>query len=137
MTVLLHMTPAVNLTAITADGLQAAIGPRSMEIGEETAGVYLFRTLEAAETGLLNWFGEWFEDEPGALALLAVDLDLDVAEDPTVFEVFFAGDIPADRITILADDVNDVTHFGDLQRQIEKIGDCLRPTYDTHGSPSP
>lgn len=137
MTVLLHMTPAENLTAIKADGLLASIGPRSMEIGEETAGVYLFRTLEAAETSLLQWFGEWFEDEPGDLALIAVDLDVDVFEDPSAFEVFFAGDIPADRITILAEDVNDVTHFGDLQRRIEAIGDCLAPTYDTDETPSP
>jgi hypothetical protein len=137
MTVLIHLTQAQNLPSIERHGFIAEVGPRARKTGQEQAGIFLWRTLEAAETGLLEWFGSWFDRGDGPLALLAVDIEEAVQDDPAEFELFYPDDIPADRITVLAGDVNDVTHFGDLQRQLAAICDCLTSTYDNQGSPTP
>jgi hypothetical protein len=71
-----HCTPLENLSGVLANGLVPAIGPRSVRIGEETAAVYLFESLEMAEDAIGGWLGDALEDDSIAkLAILEVDLD--------------------------------------------------------------
>ena len=67
-----HVTEARYVASILRNGLR----PGRMKRGtgaDTTPAVYLFRTEDEAEDGVMNWLGDLLhEDEP--LALLAVDL---------------------------------------------------------------
>lgn len=93
-----HVTPTANLPAIKEQGLVPQIGPRSQQLGEATAQVYLFPTLTAAEDALMNWLGEEFdEDEP--LTMIAVDVDgLHLAGHEVGFEVVTTSLITPERL---------------------------------------
>jgi hypothetical protein len=129
------MTPAANVPTILAEGLKARIGERSQEISEPVPAIYLFRTLEGAENALGGWFGGSF-DEDTQLSLLAVDLYIDVPADDTRFEVAINADIAASAITVLCDDVDDVSDLKSLYAQMQAIGNCPPSGYDNE-SPAP
>ena len=65
-----HITRSENVSSIMASGLQPT-KPMDMQ---DVEGVYLFKSVDAAEDALMNWLGDRFdEDEP--LTLLRVDSD--------------------------------------------------------------
>ncbi|AXV09869.1 hypothetical protein DVS28_b0099 (plasmid) [Euzebya pacifica] len=99
MTVMFHLTPAVNVPSVLTEGLRAAAGPRTGRIAD-TAGVYLFTDTDAVDTALAGWFGDEFGDDV-ELAAFAVDttgLDLD-ADAP--FERRSCLPIGPERLTLL------------------------------------
>ena len=67
-----HVTPQANLCRISVHGLVPQCGRRSADRGD-AAAVYLFRSAEAMQDALMNWFGDLF-DEESPLAILAVRL---------------------------------------------------------------
>lgn len=71
---LYHVTPSHNLQSILEDGLTPLIGPRSMQLGEAQARVYLFRSLDDVETALMNWMADAF-DENEELVVIEIDPD--------------------------------------------------------------
>jgi hypothetical protein len=58
-----HATPLDNFEYILNDGLIPAIGPRSLQIGEEKPGVYAFDCLDKLDDAISGWLGDCFEDE--------------------------------------------------------------------------
>lgn len=72
-----HVTPMENVPSISKEGLSPRIGPRSIDYGEKTPAIYLFPDLVSTEDALMNWLGEWYEqqyDEDYELAILKVCL---------------------------------------------------------------
>ncbi|PSR32192.1 MAG: hypothetical protein C7B46_15360 [Sulfobacillus benefaciens] len=67
-----HVTPQSNLGRIFLYGLVPQCGTRSADRGD-AAAVYLFRSAEAMQDALLNWFGDLFDDDT-PLNILAVRL---------------------------------------------------------------
>ena len=65
-----HVTTVDALPSILQDGLQPQIGPRSEELGESVAQVYMFGSREDMDNALSNWLGESLEDEE--LAIIAI-----------------------------------------------------------------
>ena len=57
-----HATPAANLSAILAEGLEPRIGARSRMIGEEEPAIYLFDALPLLEDAIGGWLGDAYEE---------------------------------------------------------------------------
>jgi len=69
---LFHCTPRENVMSISKVGLLPMIGPRSIDIHEDTPFIYCFTSRAAAEDGITNWLAEAIgEDVP--LCLLEID----------------------------------------------------------------
>lgn len=134
MTVLLHMTPEQNVPKILEAGLEARRGARSREAEEQDKAVFLFKTLDAAETALGGWFGESF-DEQTQLSLLAVDLTIDIPDDPLTFEVAISADIPAAAITLICEDLDQIRSFEALRAQVQAVGPTLDAREDEDLTP--
>lgn len=60
-----HVTLAKNLDSILTNGLIPRIGERSLEIGEKEASVYIFPSEADMECAVMQWLGDWYEDEYG------------------------------------------------------------------------
>jgi hypothetical protein len=58
-----HVTSASNIESIRQNGLIPQIGARSLELGETISRIYLFTSKKFCEDGLMNWLGDYFEDE--------------------------------------------------------------------------
>lgn len=58
-----HVTSASNIESIRQNGLIPQIGTRSLELGETISRIYLFTNKNACEEALMNWLGDYFEDE--------------------------------------------------------------------------
>lgn len=104
-TIAYHVTLQDNVATIQREGLIPRIGRLSAQLGEAIPRIYLFSSLQEAETGLSSWMGEAWEDieeedgAPVSLAILAVDvsgLDNDNAEG--FFEVAIRTPIEPARI---------------------------------------
>ena len=68
-----HVTPTRNVKRIMQQGLIPQAGDRSQKIAGEDTGVYTFPDLETAESAVMNWLGDEFdEDEP--LTMLAINI---------------------------------------------------------------
>lgn len=103
--VLYHVTPSRNLDSILRDGLRPQIGPRSALLGEKVARVYFFQTLDSVEVALCNWLGDALDDEPGAIAVLAIDatgLELDYLAWP--FEIACLHPVGPEKISLILQD---------------------------------
>ena len=94
-----HVTPVKNLKQILKQGLVPQIGTRSELLGEPQPAIFLFRSILDAEEALMNWLGDEFEDEP--LALLKVNLPLDLAHKEQDFETQVFEKIPPQNIWFL------------------------------------
>ncbi len=66
-----HVTPASNLPAILAEGLQPSIGPRSALLGESRPAVYLFQERADVENALMGWLGDELDEEEVAIIQLS------------------------------------------------------------------
>lgn len=60
-----HVTLAKNLDSILTNGLIPRIGERSLEVGEKEASVYIFPSEADMECAVMQWLGDWYEDEYG------------------------------------------------------------------------
>ena len=70
-TVYYHVTLAKNVNSNLKEGLIPKIGERSLEIGEKEPLVYLFPNQEDMECAVMQWLGDWYEDEYGENVKLA------------------------------------------------------------------
>lgn len=93
-----HSTPKENMESILKNGLIPQVGPRS-ELLDEEAVIFFFRTIDDLDNGLLNWFGELFEDED--LVTFEVNLDKPYFEDCAEYEVKSLTHIQPERIKFL------------------------------------
>jgi len=75
-----HITLTRNVKRVLRDGLVPRIGPRSRATKEARPAIYLFPTVEDAETAYEQWLGDQF-DEDTRLALLKVEI-------PSTIEIF-------------------------------------------------
>jgi hypothetical protein len=96
-----HVTPTANVYRILRDGLKPRIGDRS-RVMEQEDGIYLFKTLEAAEDAVTNWLGDEFEDAE-SLALLEVTLPPDAKILPSTadYELVVGTSIPPEYIEVV------------------------------------
>lgn len=120
-----HVTPAVNLPSILANGLIPAIGPRSQEYGETQERTYFFAYPDMVHDALTNWLGDALEDV-GDMVIVAVDLsDMHVAWD-VPFEGNVDKPVPAPRILQVLDEemkpIRDVAAFAEQCRSSESVG---------------
>lgn len=72
-----HITESINTPTILKQGLVPQIGPRAKEFGETQAAIYLFNSINDAETALYQWLGDWYnnlENEKG------VNISLDILQ---------------------------------------------------------
>ncbi len=83
---LYHITPKSNIASIMEHGLVPSIGPRSSEFGERNAATYFFASLEDAESSLMNWFGEEFDEET-ELRMLEIDVPESFPIETEAFEI--------------------------------------------------
>ena len=97
-----HVTEAENVASILRDGLTPQIGDRSRELGETLPAVYAFPTAQACHDALMNWLGEWHEEQEDRtgktveLAIIAFDPSgLAQAEQEVDWEARFVEPIPA------------------------------------------
>lgn len=105
MRILYHVTPPANIDSILRDGLIPQLGPRSAIVNETTPAVFCFADMEKVETALMNWLGDYFdEDEP--LALLRVTLDSDALVGAgAAYEVVVLNPIPPEAVSVMLLDV--------------------------------
>lgn len=96
---LYHVTPAAKLESILQNGLIPQIGERSALAGETSKSLYLFTSLEACESGLMNWLGEEFEDTE--LVVLEFSEAGIRGDTSSGYELVCPHAIPADRIVRL------------------------------------
>lgn len=68
-----HVTRADALPLIRERGLIPTIGPRSAELGEPVAAVYLFDDPDVCGDAVTNWLGDAFPEDV-ALAVIEIDL---------------------------------------------------------------
>jgi hypothetical protein len=95
--VLYHVTPTRNLPKIMQQGLVPKIGPRARHMREPIKGIYLFRSTDDAESGVMNWLGDYFGDDT-RLALLAVKVPPGATEATGAgFETVLTEPVPPDR----------------------------------------
>ena len=101
-----HVTPTINVTRILKEGLIPQIGPRSA-LMEREDGIYLFNSVEDAETALGSWLGDAFDDEfaddEEPMALLEVELppDAKLVPTPAEYETVVTTPIPPQFIKVI------------------------------------
>ena len=71
-----HVTPTHNIESILKNGIQPSIGDRSLDLGEKEPRIYLFTSIDSCKNALMNWLGNYFEDEDdGFLSILEINPD--------------------------------------------------------------
>ena len=98
-----HVTLMENVPSIRKNGLLPQIGERSEELGETEKAIYLFPSKEDMDNALMNWLGEWYNEEYGEdcdLAILEVRLpeEISVMDEGVGYEVVCKEKIPAECI---------------------------------------
>lgn len=107
-----HVTEKKNLKSILANGLKPSIGPRSKDLGEAKEAVYFFTSLDDVANALMNWLGEWYEDQDDVeLVILEVDLSA-IKVEHEAFEVQVYESIDPSRIIQVIDE-EDLEHHLD------------------------
>lgn len=94
-----HITDSVNTESILANGLRAAIGPRSAELGETVESVYLFPSIDDLENALGNWLGEYFAED-SVLNVFEVDVTGFMDDSTVEYEIEITHDIPRGRLKL-------------------------------------
>lgn len=83
-----HVTPEKKMKSILKYGFIPQIGENSELAGETEKSVYLFKTLEDADTALGQWFGELYEDLDEKLVIFEINIDnLDIIDYGNGFEI--------------------------------------------------
>lgn len=83
-----HVTPEKKMESILKYGFIPQIGENSELAGETEKSVYLFKTLEDADTALGQWFGELYEDLDEKLVIFEINIDnLDIIDYGNGFEI--------------------------------------------------
>lgn len=101
-----HITRRGNLASIGEHGLLPLIGPLSKLAEEKEPRVYLFTSIDDAETALMNWLGDIFEEAELSLLMIETDgLDLEFSAG---YELTCSTSIPPAKITVIADDVDEI-----------------------------
>ena len=92
-----HITRSENVPLIMKDGLL----PSKPDDMQDVEGVYLFKSITAAEDALMNWLGDRFDEEE-SLTLLKVDaLGIDEVDSSAAgFEVVSTSKIDPQFISI-------------------------------------
>lgn len=105
MLILYHVTPSANIPSILQGGLVPQLGQRSAIAGETVPAVFCFASLDEVETALMNWLGDYF-DEDEQLSLLQVDITPDARlGEGAEYEVVVLSSIPAVAVEVLLQDV--------------------------------
>lgn len=105
MTFLYHVTPPANIPGILRDGLLPQIGERSAIAGEAVPAIFCFAGLDETENALMNWLGDYFDEEE-PLSLLRIDLPPDaVFGKGAEYEVLVLSRIPAAAVEVFLEDV--------------------------------
>lgn len=95
---LYHVTLKSNLESISKQGLLPAIGERSLSFGEKENQIYFFKDKVSVENALLNWLGEYFEDEE--LIVFEIEEHYVVGKSDVAFEVSCNHPIPFYQLAI-------------------------------------
>lgn len=96
-----HATPIDNLEYILHDGLIPAIGPRSLQIGEEKPGIYAFDSLDMLDDAIGGWLGDCLEDE-GVMKIAILEItDINNNFQTDGFSHVSDNAIPANAISLL------------------------------------
>lgn len=98
-----HVTLNENVISILDNGLIPKLGERSLEIGEKEPLVYLFPTEDDMECAVMQWLGDWYEDEYGEdvkLSCLKINLpyDFPIENGEVEYECISKKTIPAKYI---------------------------------------
>lgn len=127
-----HVTLMENVPSIRNSGLLPQIGERSEELGETEEAIYLFPSKEDMDNALMNWLGEWYNEEYGEdcdLAILEVRLpeEISLIDEGVGYEVVCKEKIPAECIRYF-DEMgkeldNERSHFRVMKP--EEIGDIF------------
>ena len=78
------------------------IGQNSAAAAEEEPAVYLFSSIDDAETAILNWLGELFEEEEELLILSVrlTDAETEQLKHPCGYEWLCKETIPPKRVLV-------------------------------------
>lgn len=98
-----HLTTIKDLKNILINGLIPTIGNRSSLIEETTPAIYLFKTIEDLQDGLLNWFEDYFEDTD-ELVIICIDINELLTIKGADYEIVVSEHIKPDRILYLLDE---------------------------------
>ena len=98
-----HVTLTENVESILKNGLIPQIGERSLDFREKEPLVYLFPTEEDMECAVMQWLGDWYEDEYGEdvkLSCLKINLpyDFPIENGEVEYECISKKTIPAKYI---------------------------------------
>lgn len=105
-----HVTEKNNLDSIMNHGLQPRVGPRSEELGEKEAAVYLFPDLESVENALMNWLGAEFDDD-SELVILKIDHEGLTLKQNTGYEWMTLEKIDQKKITgVMSENFEEIVH---------------------------
>lgn len=102
-----HVSTKKTFNKIKREGLIPKIGGRSKKFGEESAGIFLFISIEEAENALMNWLGDEF-DEDEKLVLMEVDLTglniypTKMSNNDYFFEIMVTIPIEQERISFIS-----------------------------------
>jgi hypothetical protein len=111
VSLLLHVTPSVNIRSIQERGLTPIIGERSADAGETTPAIYCFDDGDAIENALLNWLSEVF-DEDETLALFMIRLPKILPIRPAHhYEIVLKEEVPPAQLTLLSPDIDDIKNI--------------------------
>ncbi len=109
-----HITLTRNIPKILIDGLIPKKGTRSRRLKEGAPAIYLFPTIEDAETAFGNWLGDEFSDNT-RLALLKVTVPHTIELHSDVpFECHVYEPIPASCISVQSNDLGNEYGFDHL-----------------------
>jgi hypothetical protein len=101
-----HVTETKNLPSIMKRGLIPKSGQRGIHAATNNPAIYLFRTINEAEDGVMNWLGDNFDDSI-ALSLLSVTISNNlVIDDPelNLSAVMTTSAIMPDKLKIITND---------------------------------
>lgn len=106
---LYHVTLMDNIQSILTNGLIPQIGERSLEYGETFNAVYMFPSIDDMECALMQWLGDWFnnnygEEIPLAVLEITVPNDFPIEYGVVQYEVFSRRVIPAIYIKFLREE---------------------------------
>ena len=115
-----HVTPTCHVFDILEQGLLPGIGPRSHELGEEVARIYVFTDLATLDDALGNWLGNAFdEDEELSIIELSVD-DARVVVPDDLYEAYILDTVaPSAIVRIVAEQEWGIS--------VEKLPDGITP----------
>jgi hypothetical protein len=95
-----HVCDDTNLDSILKYGLKVGVGHRSAQL-EEEPGIFLFKTVDDAVDGVMNWLGDEYEEDV-ILSLLEIRLptDFPLEENANSYETISRIDIPNKYIKV-------------------------------------